>query len=136
MVMAAGAAFAAALIGLAPAASADEPDPFQVLFGDSGINTWTPTADTDLATFSPNLADGLQTSVDNYELDPSDTFTRIVDTFDASAFSGVTPDGDFIPDNAIGDLAVATDYSLYATGLGSFDLDLGVLLGVIDIYPI
>ena len=38
MVMAVGAAFAAALIGLAPAARADEPDPFQLLFGDSGIN--------------------------------------------------------------------------------------------------
>ena len=38
MVMAAGVAFAAALFGLAPAARADEPDPFQLLFGDSGIN--------------------------------------------------------------------------------------------------
>ena len=37
-----GVAFAA-LIGLAPAARADtEPDPFEALFGDSGINTWTP----------------------------------------------------------------------------------------------
>jgi hypothetical protein len=89
-----------------------------------------------LATFSPTLADGLLTSVDNYELDPADTFTLLANTFDPSAFSGFTPDGDFIPDNAIGDLAVATDYTLYATGLGSLDLDLGVLLGVIDLYPI
>jgi hypothetical protein len=38
-------AFAAALIGVAntPAARADN-DPFEDLFGDSGINTWTPTA--------------------------------------------------------------------------------------------
>ena len=42
--MAVGAAFAAALIGLAnaPAATADtDLDPFQDLFGDTGINTWT-----------------------------------------------------------------------------------------------
>ena len=43
--IAVGVAFAVALIGLAnaPAADADDDlDPFQDLFGDSGINTWTP----------------------------------------------------------------------------------------------
>ena len=48
MVMAVAAVFAAALIGLAngPAARADtEPEPFQDLFGDTGINPWTPAAD-------------------------------------------------------------------------------------------
>jgi hypothetical protein len=48
---AAGTAFAAALIGLAntPAARADtEPDPFQDLFGTTGINSWTPSADASL----------------------------------------------------------------------------------------
>ena len=48
-----GAAFAAALIGLAnaPAARADtEPDRVEDLFGDSGINSWTPSVDSSLAT--------------------------------------------------------------------------------------
>ncbi|MGB7114265.1 MAG: hypothetical protein WBD77_27665 [Mycobacterium sp.] len=62
MMMAAGVAFAAALFGLAPAARADEPDPFQVLFGDSGINnTWTSTADAYLDTNDPTLASDLVT---------------------------------------------------------------------------
>lgn len=133
MVMAAGAAFAAALIGLAPAAKADEPDPFQLLFGDSGINTWTPTADTDLAALSPTLASDLVTSVDNfqtgfYTLYGSVAFTDLTDALDPSAFS-VNPDGIPIPDNAIGDLATGLDYTLFASGLGSLDTDVLILLG-------
>jgi hypothetical protein len=42
MVIGAVAAFAAALIGLAPPARSDEPDPFQLLFGNTGLNAWTP----------------------------------------------------------------------------------------------
>jgi hypothetical protein len=64
-----GAAFAAALIGLAdaPTARADtEPDPFEDLFGTGGINTWTPSADASLATSDPTLAASLDTTVDNY----------------------------------------------------------------------
>jgi hypothetical protein len=45
-----GAAFAAALIGLAPAARADtEPDPFEDLLGSYGSNSWTVSADNALA---------------------------------------------------------------------------------------
>jgi hypothetical protein len=135
MVMAAGAALAAALIGLAPATRADEPDPFQVLFGDSGFNAWTTTADTDLATLSPTLASDFATSVDTYEFDPSNTFTLLADKLDPSAFSDA-PDLGGLPDNAIGDFAVGLDYGLYGNGLGSLDFDLGVLLGVFSIYPI
>ena len=44
-----GVALAAALIGLAPAARADtDLDPFEDLFGSSGINTWTASADNAL----------------------------------------------------------------------------------------
>ena len=66
-----GAAFAAALIGLAnaPAARADtEPEPFQYLFGDSGINTWTPSADSLLNSSDPTLAGNWDTSGDNFLL--------------------------------------------------------------------
>jgi hypothetical protein len=134
MVMAAGVAFAAALIGLAPAARADEPDPLQLLFGDSGINTWTPTADAYLDTNDPTLASDFLTSVDNFEggffadnLDGSVTFTRLTDLLDSSAFT-VASGGGLVPDNAIGDLAVGTDYTLFASGLGSLDAELFLLL--------
>lgn len=95
MVMAAGADDAAALIGLAPAATADGPDPFQLLFGDSGINTWTPTADTDLAALSPTLASDFATSVDSFDasasggsipfIDGDSPFRGLLDHFDPSA---------------------------------------------------
>jgi hypothetical protein len=137
IVMVVGTAFVAALIGLAPAARADEPDPFQVLFGDNGFNAWTTTADTDLASSSPTLAGSLDASATNFEYVGYDTFTRLADTLDPSAFSGINPAGlGVLPDSAIGDLAVGTDYTLYATGLGSLDFDLGVLVGLIDPYPI
>ena len=94
--MAAGAAFAAALIGLAPAARADAPDPFQLLFGDSGINTWTPTADAYLDTNDPTLAASFEASVDGFQqggsfLFPNDPFTFLTDELDPSAFSGGFP---------------------------------------------
>jgi hypothetical protein len=135
MVMAAGAAFAAALIGLAPAARADEPDPFQVLFGDSGINnTWTSTADAYLDTNDPTLAADFDASATDFEggfgvdqLFASVTFTELTDTLDPSAFTAAPTLGG-LPDNAIGDLAVGLDYTLFASGLGSLDADLLVPL--------
>lgn len=138
VVMAAGAVFAAALMGLAPAARADAPDPFQILFGDGGFNAWTTTADADLATLSPTLAASLDTYAVDFESGGPEMFTLLADKLDPSAFSGVDPLGGIgvFPDNAIGDLAVATDYILDDTGLGSLNLDLGVLLGLINIYPI
>lgn len=137
MMIAASAAFAAALIGLAPAARADAPDPFQILFGDSGFNAWTTPADTDLATLSPTLAGSLDASATDFEYAGYDTFTRLADTLDPIAFSGTNPVGlGVLPDGAIGDLAVGTDYTLSVTGLGSLDFDLGVLLGLINPFPI
>jgi hypothetical protein len=139
MVMAAGVTFAAVLIGLAPAARADEPDPFQLLFGDSGINTWTPTADTDLAALSPTLASDLVTSVDGYEQGTggfyaSDPFTVLADHLDPSAFSA-NPDGvGLLPDNGIGDLAVGLDYTVFSTGgYGSVDLLVDGLLAALGV---
>jgi hypothetical protein len=130
MVMAVGAAFAAALIGLAPAARADEPDPFQLLFGDTGFNAWTSTADAYLDTNDPTLAANLETSVDGFQqggsfLFPNDPFTFVTDELDHSAFSGG------FPDNAIGDFAVGLDYSVDAVGLyPTIDPFLDVLFGV------
>ena len=135
MVMAVGVAFAAALIGLAPAARADEPDPFQVLFGDSGINnTWTSTADAYLDTNDPTLAADFDASATDFEggfgvdqLFASVTFTELTDALDPSAFTAAPLLGG-LPDNAIGDLAVGLDYTLFASGLGSLDADLLVPL--------
>ena len=53
-----GAAFAAALIGPANARAAradTEPDPLEDLFGDSGINSRTPSVDNFLATVAVEL---------------------------------------------------------------------------------
>ena len=134
MVLAAGAAFAAAVIGLAPAARADEPDPFQLLFGDTGINTWTPSADAYLDTNDPTLAADFDASATDFEggfgvdqLFASVTFTELTDTLDPSAFTA-SPFLGGVPDNAIGDLAVGLDYTLFASGLGSLDAELLVPL--------
>ncbi|MFZ0715400.1 hypothetical protein [Mycobacterium sp.] len=139
MVMGAVAAVAAALIGLAPAARADEPDPFQLLFGDSGINTWTPTADTDLAALSPTLASDFAASVDGFEsgagdLYSEDPFTLAADHFDPIAFIA-NPDGvGLLPDNGIADLAVGLDYTLFSTGgYGLVDPFVDALLGALGV---
>ncbi|BBX44453.1 hypothetical protein GCM10009641_54330 [Mycobacterium cookii] len=137
VVMAVSAAFAAALIGLAngPEARADTtPEPFQDLFGDTGINTWTPAADTNLVALSPTLAADFAMSVDHYQAGfssiPDDPFTLVTDEFDPAAFT-VGPTGGLLPDNAIGDFAVDLDYTLYATGLGEkVDLFLDALFNL------
>jgi hypothetical protein len=116
---AAGAAFAAALIGLAhaPAAGADtEPDPFQLLFGDSGINTWTPAADSYLDSNDPTLAADLDTSVDSFLASSGDhPFTELTVLLDFVGLDAIGADG--YPDSGLGDLAVGLDYSLFASGL-------------------
>lgn len=134
MVLAAGAAFAAAVIGLAPAARADEPDPLQLLFGDTGFNKWTPTADAYLDTNDPTLAAHFDASATDFEggfgvdqLFASVTFTELTDALDPSAFTA-SPFLGGVPDNAIGDLAVGLDYALFASGLGSLDAELLVPL--------
>lgn len=124
---------AAALIGLAniPSARADT-GPFEDLFGDCGINTWTPAADTELATLSPTLAADLETSVEDFQtgfdtLFGSVSFSELAAYLDPSGFS--VDGGVLIPDNALSDLAVGLDYTLFATGLGSLDSEILILLG-------
>jgi hypothetical protein len=122
--LAVSAAFAAALIGLAnaPAARADtDPDPFEDLFGSSGINTWTASADNALGVGGG----GFDTSVDSFLAGvprSDDPITVLVAILDPSAFSGL-PLGEFglpllgAPINGVGDLAVGLDYSNFASGL-------------------
>jgi hypothetical protein len=122
-----GVAFAATLIGLAPAAGADtEPEPFQDLFGDTGINSWTASADSFLVSSDPTLAASLDTSVENFFLDipGSDPFSFWAFLLDPSAFSydpagfGYVTDGG-LPLNASADFAIGLDYTLFASGLGA-----------------
>ena len=82
------------------------------------------------------------TSVDNFEtgfgvdaLYGSVTFTLLADALDPSAFTAAPFLGG-LPDNAIGDLAVGLDYTLFASGLGSLDADLLILLGPLFVDPI
>jgi hypothetical protein len=118
--MAVGAAFTAALIGLAnaPAARADtEPDPFEDLFGTAGGNTWTPSADSFLNSIDPTnaLAGNFDTSVDNFlaQVGSNDPLGSLLYSFDPSAFSVDPTAGVLLPDNAIGDLATGLDYTLF-----------------------
>jgi hypothetical protein len=125
-----GAALAAALIGLAnvPAAAADaDLDPFQDLFGDSGINTWTPAADSYLASIDPTnaLAGNLDTSVDNFvsgELVEPGAFFGQFDVISeltyASDPSGFIVENDILtPLTPTADFALGLDYTLFASGL-------------------
>jgi hypothetical protein len=123
-----GAAFAATLIGLAnaPAARADtEPEPFQDLFGDTGINSWTPSADASLLSSDPTLAGSLDVSVDNFQslilINPLyDPVGWLADKWDPSAFSVLLTGPDqytYLPVDAVGDLAQSVDFSVFASGL-------------------
>jgi hypothetical protein len=148
--MAVSAAFAAAVIGLAgaPTTRADT-GPFEDLFGESGINYWTVSADSFLLSSDPTLAASLDTSVDNFlsaavfspAFPDGDTpFTFSLFSVDPSAFTlgdtGYAPfDGGGLPDNAIADLAVGLDYTLFATGIGGDDVAISDLLTTIVSIP-
>ena len=153
--MAAGAAFAVALIGLAnsPAARADiEPAPFEDLFGDTGINSWTTSADSFLLSSEPTLAASLDTSVDNFLVnagvfvgsdfpDGDDPFSFLVSGIDPSAFSAGAG-GDLLPlvdgslpVNGSADVAVGLDYALFATGIGGNDVAISDLLASVASIP-
>jgi hypothetical protein len=106
----------------AGAVTGTDVDPFDDLYGNTGFNSWTTTADTDLATLSPTLAGDLDTSVDNFQTGfgnvfPDDPFTILALDLDPSAFSA-NPVLGGLPDNAIGDFAVGQDYTLFASGIG------------------
>jgi hypothetical protein len=112
-----GAACAVALIGLAPAARADDLDPYVDLFGSQGINTWTVSADSAL---SSTQSASMDASVDNFVSgipDGNDTpFQFLLSVVDPSAFSfGLNADGELAidPIGIVGDLARTLDYSLF-----------------------
>jgi hypothetical protein len=135
----------AALIGLAPAARADtEPDPFEDLFGTAGVNTWTPAADASLLSSDPTLAGSLDTSVDNFLADVpistqfpdgDDPFSFITWELDPSTFTADPTLAGGLPDNAIGDSAVALDYVLFASGLGGNDVGIADSLNLLANLP-
>jgi hypothetical protein len=131
-----GAAFAAALIGLAnaPVAGADaDLNPFEDLFGSTGINTWTVGADSSLLSLDPTgaLAGNLDASVDSFlaagPANFGEDFTFSALTYfniDPGAFEPdngflFSPGGDLVPLDLNGDLALALDYSIFASGLSS-----------------
>jgi hypothetical protein len=137
LLTAVGAAFAAALIGLANASTAradTDVDPLQDLFGTTGINTWTVGADNSLLSLDPTsaLAGNFDTSVDNFltvadsNYGPDVAFSELTYAIDPSAFN---PDAGFLFNNCVGcditpldangDFALALDYSIFASGLSS-----------------
>jgi hypothetical protein len=114
---------AALLGGTAPPADADtgsDLDPLALLYGDTGFNSWTTAADTDLASLSPTLTadfttivEGFETqNVDPYESPVTDPVSLELYSFDPSAFTADPALGG-LPDNGIGDLAVSLDYGLF-----------------------
>ncbi|UMB68563.1 hypothetical protein [Mycobacterium paraterrae] len=139
-------AVASALVAHGPAASADVPDPFEDLFGDSGFNAWTPTADAALLNSDAPLAASLDTSVENFlggllgnaSFPDGDTpFSYLLSVIDPSAFTGdfgFGIDGG-VPDNGLADLAVGLDYTLFATGIAGNEVGLWDLLTSIESIP-
>ncbi len=103
-------------------------DPFQDLFGDTGINSWTPAADSYLATIDPTnaLATNFDASVDNFvggELIGPAAYWGQYDLLSLDAWSS-DPEGAFsisgdvlTPLTSTADLALGADYALFATGL-------------------
>jgi len=113
-----GAACGAALIGLAPAARADE-GPLEQLLGDTGFNSWTPAADADLQADDPSLLASIDASLPGFLSGLNDPLSLTLFEFDPTAFSdgGFDPEAGGLPDNALADLVVTLDFADYATGL-------------------
>jgi hypothetical protein len=124
-----GAACAAALIGLVPAARADE-GPLEQLLGDTGFNSWTPTADADLQADDPSLLASIDASLPGFLSGLNDPLSLTLYEFDPTAFTqdGFDPEAGGLPDNALGDLAVTLDFADYATGLEGVGQDLTYLV--------
>jgi hypothetical protein len=112
--MAAGAALAAALLGLAntPVAAADpavvDLDPFEDLHGVAGPDSWTIGVDNFLAAIDPNLAAGIDGGADQFNSVDADPFSDLVGAIDPNAFPGGVPN----PDDPLGVLAVTLDYGI------------------------
>jgi hypothetical protein len=104
----------------AAASTPSGPEPFEDLFGGSGINTWTPAADSYLDTNDPTLAASLGTSVEDFwngggSYGADYPITDFIARTDPGSFD-TTPG---LPVTGIGDLAVSLDYGIYASGLSS-----------------
>ena len=141
-----GAAVAAVGIASGPVASADAPDPFEDLFGDTGFNSWTPAADASLFSSDAPLAGSLDTSVENFlggllgsaNFPDGDTpFSELLFQVDPTAFSGYFGFGidGGVPDNAVADFAVGLDYTLFASGIAGNEVGLWDLLTSIESIP-
>lgn len=115
--------------------------PFEELFGDGGINTWTPSADALLLADDPSLAATLSTSVESFHAAgfSDDALSNLAFELDSTGFGGVEP-GDIglptnfpdagYPQDLLATLAVGTDYALYASGLSSLGTDLNYLVQI------
>jgi hypothetical protein len=105
--------------------AAADPDPFEDLLGDYGVNTWTPSADASLNASDPSLAATLYTSVEAFNGDGiPPPFENIVDQFDPTAYSTelinpATDEYGYFPVTAVGDFATLQDFALYAAGVES-----------------
>jgi hypothetical protein len=108
------------------------PDPFEDLLGTAGANSWTPTADAELLSSNPTEAANLDASIDTFNADVEtgyqiDPLSLLALEFDPSGFgfdgyTGDDPASGGLPLNAITDLAVGLDYTLWAsdlTGVGT-----------------
>jgi hypothetical protein len=108
-------------------------NPFEDLFGTAGINTWTVGADSSLLSIDPTgaLSANLDASVDSFltagPANFGEDFTFSALTYfniDPGAFEPdggylFSPGGDLVPLDFNGDLALALDYSVFASGLSS-----------------
>jgi hypothetical protein len=115
-------AAAAALIGAGVASADTDLDPFQDLFGDTGFNSWTPSADGFLASIDPTLAANFDTSVDNFDSSlltggtgQWGAFEFLASVFDQGSGSWDPTLDVWLPNDAIGDLATGLDYILGPT---------------------
>jgi len=90
------------------------------------------------------LAGSLDTSVDNFLAevpisaqfpDGDDPFSFITWELDPSTFTADPTLAGGLPDNAIGDSAVAVDYALFASGLGGNDVGISDSLNFLANLP-
>jgi hypothetical protein len=138
--IAVGTAFAAAILASTPTARADDMqisidgldlfptagntaaapsdlDPFEDLFGDSGINTWTTSADASLPSTTAASLDATVDAFQNDGIPPA--FENIIGQLDPSAYAVdlTGPEQGYFLADPLGDLATTLDFSLYASGL-------------------